>query len=56
MLLTPVLNRAKEAKNQKDLAELGWNAVVVWECQLTKKHRDATLEEVVARRMEKRQV
>lgn len=37
-------NRLRDEQNMKVLADMGWNVIVVWECQLKKDKRDQTLE------------
>lgn len=39
-------NRERDKKKISDLKSLGWNVIVVWECQLKKGKREATLEEI----------
>ena len=39
-------NVARDARNQQALKDLGWNVLVVWECQLKKDKREETLEEL----------
>jgi len=39
-------NRDRDKRNQDALTEMGWNVLVVWECQLKKDKRDVTLEEL----------
>jgi hypothetical protein len=34
------------ARKKKQLEDAGWNAIVVWECQLRPEKRDKTLEEL----------
>ena len=37
-------NRLRDERNKKILSDMGWNVIVVWECQLKKDKRDQTLE------------
>jgi DNA mismatch endonuclease (patch repair protein) len=37
-------NVERDQLNQEELKKLGWNVVVVWECELKKKNFDDTLE------------
>lgn len=37
-------NRLRDERNKKILSDIGWNVIVVWECQLKKYKRDQTLE------------
>ena len=37
-------NRLRDERNKKALTEMGWNVIVVWECQLKKDKQDQTLE------------
>ena len=37
-------NRDRDKRNQEALADLGWNVIVIWECQLKKDKREKTLE------------
>lgn len=39
-------NRARDARNQALLHDAGWHVIVIWECQLTPKRRQATLHEL----------
>ncbi len=38
-----VYNKERDQRNQMALAELGWRVLVVWECELKKSERGATL-------------
>lgn len=40
-------NRQRDSKKIKDLQELGWKVIVVWECQLKKNQRENTLVELM---------
>lgn len=40
-------NIERDAKNQKLLAELGWNVIVVWECELKHSTAEDTLNALV---------
>ena len=37
-------NQLRDSENLFELEKLGWNVIVVWECGLTKKRKDGTLE------------
>ena len=37
-------NRERDERNQKELEEMGWNVIILWECQLKKDNRERTLE------------
>lgn len=37
-------NRERDKEEQKELAEMGWHVIVVWECQLKADKRGKTLE------------
>ena len=37
-------NRERDERNQKELEELGWKVITVWECELKKEKREHTLE------------
>lgn len=37
-------NVERDAREQKELRELGWMVIVVWECELKKAVREETLE------------
>lgn len=39
-------NRERDERNQKELEEMGWNVITVWECQLKKGECERTLEEL----------
>jgi DNA mismatch endonuclease (patch repair protein) len=39
-------NRERDERNQKELEEMGWNVITVWECELKKDKREQTLEEL----------
>ena len=39
-------NQARDKRNQAMLRAAGWNVIVVWECQLTPKRRQATLRDL----------
>ena len=39
-------NRERDARNQALLQAAGWHVIVVWECQLSPKTREATLREL----------
>ena len=37
-------NKKRDKKNMKQLEEMGWKVITVWECQLKKEKREQTLE------------
>ena len=37
-------NQARDREQQRQLATMGWHCITVWECELTPKHREQTLE------------
>lgn len=39
-------NRERDEENQKELEEMGWKVITVWECELKKDKREQTLEEL----------
>lgn len=39
-------NKKRDEENIRKLKEMGWNVIVVWECQLKKSRRQETLEEL----------
>ena len=41
-------NVARDNRNQKVLKDLGWNVLVVWECQLKKKAFESTMNQLIA--------
>lgn len=43
-------NKERDEKNDKELRKLGWNLIVVWECECAKKQRlEATQKRIVDR-------
>lgn len=36
-------NKERDKQNQEKLEEMGWNVIIVWECQLKKDKREQTL-------------
>ena len=42
-------NVERDEKNIEFLEEDGWNVIVVWECQLKKEKREATLKDLVVK-------
>ena len=42
-------NRERDEENQKELEEMGWNVITVWECELKKDKREQTLENLYAK-------
>ena len=41
-------NIARDKKVREELHSMGWNTMVVWECQLSPKNKDTTLEEITS--------
>lgn len=41
-------NMERDERNRKELEEMGWNVITVWECELKKDKREHTLEELYA--------
>ena len=41
-------NVSRDQKNMKLLSELGWNVIVIWECELKKQHFSITMDILVA--------
>lgn len=39
-------NKVRDKEEQKKLAEMGWHCITVWECELTPKKREDTLESI----------
>ena len=39
-------NRARDARDQAMLTEMGWQTIVVWECELKPRARDDTIERI----------
>ena len=39
-------NRERDEQNKKQLMQMGWNVITVWECQLTKVRLEQTMSEV----------
>lgn len=39
-------NRERDEINQKELKEMGWTVITIWECELKKDKREQTLEEL----------
>ena len=39
-------NQQRDAETQCQLAHMGWHCLVVWECQLRPRHRQATLQAI----------
>lgn len=40
-------NKERDEKEKKEIEELGWKVIVVWECQLKKAERERTLDWLV---------
>lgn len=41
-------NVERDQKNYERLQELGWNVIVIWECQLKKKEFEETMEKLIS--------
>lgn len=41
-------NKERDERNQKELEEMGWNVITVWECELKKDKVEQTLDELYA--------
>ena len=39
-------NKERDREEQKKLAAMGWHCITVWECELTPKKREETLEAI----------
>ena len=39
-------NKERDKEEQKQLAAMGWHCITVWECELTAKKREETLESI----------
>ena len=39
-------NKERDKNEQRKLAEMGWHCITVWECELTPKKREETLESI----------
>ena len=39
-------NKERDKDEQKKLAAMGWHCITVWECELTPKKREETLESI----------
>ena len=39
-------NKERDKEEQRKLAEMGWHCIAVWECELTPKRREETLESI----------
>jgi DNA mismatch endonuclease (patch repair protein) len=39
-------NKERDKEEQKKLAAMGWHCITVWECELTQKKREETLESI----------
>ena len=39
-------NKERVKNNQKELEEMGWNVITIWECELKKDKREQTLEDL----------
>ena len=40
-------NKERDKEEQRKLAAMGWHCITVWECELTPKKREATIESIV---------
>jgi len=39
-------NKERDREEQRKLAAMGWHCITVWECELTPKKREETLESI----------
>ena len=39
-------NKERDKEEQHKLAQMGWHCITVWECELTPKRREETLESI----------
>ena len=39
-------NKERDKEEQRKLASMGWHCITVWECELTPKKREETLESI----------
>lgn len=39
-------NKERDREEQRKLAQMGWHCITVWECELTPKKREETLESI----------
>ena len=39
-------NKERDKEEQRKLAQMGWHCITVWECELTPKKREETLESI----------
>lgn len=39
-------NKERDKEEQRKLADMGWHCIIVWECELTPKRREETLESI----------
>ncbi len=42
-------NKERDERNQKLLLELGWNVIVVWECELKNNTLDITMRGIISK-------
>ena len=47
-------NRERDEHNKKELEDMGWNVITVWECELKRDRREPTLEELYTQITSKR--
>ena len=40
-------NVLRDIRNQNEIMELGWNLIVIWECQLKPKKKEKTLQNLI---------
>ena len=45
-------NKERDEKEKKEIEELGWKVIVVWECQLKKAERERTLNWLIEKNRE----
>jgi len=46
-------NRERDARNKKELEDMGWNVITVWECELKKDKREKTLYDLYSKILSK---
>ena len=42
-------NKQRDERNQRELEEMGWNVIIVWECELKKDKLERTLDKLYSR-------
>ena len=41
-------NKERDERNQKRLCEMGWNVIVIWECELKKNRFESNMQKVIS--------